>query len=190
MLYAIERGYSCQVCRMHVEEATPKNHILCGWPREAPPPDEVVRALSNARCEPPRERAHGHAPPFTIPHLATPRLRLHFRCDATLEHAAQLLRHGEVAAGGAAAPQAGPCEPCEIEEPPSPASVASTAVSAADTVLAAGALAAGVQRSAAEQLSAALAVSEWEPAEVKLLPGIAHTKSCSYWLTGAAIAPQ
>ena len=38
MLYAIERGYSCQVCRMHVEEATPKNHILYGWPAERPPP--------------------------------------------------------------------------------------------------------------------------------------------------------
>ena len=51
MLYAIERGYSCQVCRMHVEEATPKNHILYGWPAERPPPPEVVRALSQERCD-------------------------------------------------------------------------------------------------------------------------------------------
>ena len=57
MLYAIERGYSCRVCRMHVEAASPKNHILYGWPRACPPPQAVVHELARERIDPTLEHA-------------------------------------------------------------------------------------------------------------------------------------
>ncbi|KAL1502969.1 hypothetical protein AB1Y20_011040 [Prymnesium parvum] len=52
MLYAVERGYDCRVCRMHVEDASPKNHILFGWPRGQPPAEAVVSAMGHERADP------------------------------------------------------------------------------------------------------------------------------------------
>jgi len=45
-LWAAEQSYACHVCRMVPEAASPKNHILCGWPRARPPPRDVAALLA------------------------------------------------------------------------------------------------------------------------------------------------
>ena len=45
-LWAEEQGYTCHVCRMVPEAASPKNHILCGWPSARPPPRDVAALLA------------------------------------------------------------------------------------------------------------------------------------------------
>ena len=45
-LWAAEQGYACHVCRVVPEAASPKNHILCGWPSARPPPRDVVALLA------------------------------------------------------------------------------------------------------------------------------------------------
>ena len=107
-LWASEQGYACHVCRMVPEAASPKNHILCGWPSAHPPPCDVVALLATEAL------------------------------DGTLTDAAALLT-------------------------PTP-----TTAGAAGTARTAGAAGVAADDEAAreERMGAALAASEWEPAEL------------------------
>ena len=46
LLAAREGGQCVTLTRLHPPSASPKNHVLFGWPAAAPPPPEVVRRLA------------------------------------------------------------------------------------------------------------------------------------------------
>ena len=74
MLYAIGQGYVCHVCRMADVSASPKNHILLGWPSDRPPPPEVQISLSRLAHDPTLDLAPlltGGAPPLASSRTAS-----------------------------------------------------------------------------------------------------------------------